>query len=62
MRDGAFPKSAKANGSGNHSKTVERLDMPVYKRGDTYWYEFQFNGERICERAGSKRAVRAAGC
>jgi hypothetical protein len=36
--------------------------MAVYKRGDTYWYEFQFNGERICERAGSKRAVRAAGC
>jgi integrase len=25
--------------------------MAVYKRGDTYWYEFQFNGERIQESA-----------
>ena len=21
--------------------------MAIYKRGDTYWYQFQFNGERI---------------
>jgi hypothetical protein len=21
--------------------------MAIYKRGNTYWYEFQFNGERI---------------
>jgi integrase len=25
--------------------------MAVYKRGNTYWYEFQFNGERIQESA-----------
>ena len=25
--------------------------MSVYKRGDTYWYEFEFNGSRIRESA-----------
>ena len=25
--------------------------MALYKRGDTYWYQFQFNGERIQESA-----------
>jgi len=25
--------------------------MAIYKRGETYWYEFQFNGERIQESA-----------
>ena len=25
--------------------------MAVYKRGDTYWYQFQFNGERIQQSA-----------
>jgi hypothetical protein len=25
--------------------------MAVYKRGKTYWYEFQFNGERIQQSA-----------
>ena len=25
--------------------------MAIYKRGNTYWYEFQFNGERIQESA-----------
>jgi hypothetical protein len=25
--------------------------MAIYKRGSTYWYEFQFNGERIQESA-----------
>jgi integrase len=34
--------------------------MSIYKRGDTYWYEFRFNGERIQESAktGSKEAAR----
>jgi integrase len=34
--------------------------MSVYKRGDTYWYDFQFNGERIQESAqtGNKDAAR----
>ncbi len=34
--------------------------MAIYKRGDTYWYEFQFNGERIQESAqtGNKDAAR----
>jgi hypothetical protein len=25
--------------------------MAIYKRGDTYWYEFQFNGQRIQQSA-----------
>ena len=25
--------------------------MAIYKRGDTYWYEFQFNGDRIQQSA-----------
>ena len=25
--------------------------MAVYKRGETYWYEFQFNGQRIQQSA-----------
>jgi len=25
--------------------------MSIYKRGDAYWYEFSFNGERIRESA-----------
>jgi hypothetical protein len=25
--------------------------MAIYKRGETYWYEFQFKGERIQESA-----------
>jgi len=34
--------------------------MAIYKRGDTYWYEFQFNGERVQESAqtGNKDAAR----
>jgi hypothetical protein len=34
--------------------------MAVYKRGDTYWYEFQFNGERIQQSAqtSNKEAAR----
>ena len=34
--------------------------MSVYKRGDVYWYEFQFNGERIQEssQTGNKEAAR----
>jgi integrase len=34
--------------------------MAIYKRGDTYWYEFQFNGERIQEssQTGNKEAAR----
>ena len=34
--------------------------MAIYKRGSTYWYEFQFNGERIQESAqtGNKDAAR----
>jgi integrase len=34
--------------------------MAIYKRGDTYWYEFQFNGERIQQSAqtGNKDAAR----
>jgi hypothetical protein len=24
--------------------------VAIYKRGDTYWYQFQFNGERIQQR------------
>ena len=34
--------------------------MAVYKRGGTYWYEFQFNGQRIQESAqtGNKEAAR----
>jgi integrase len=34
--------------------------MAIYKRGDTYWYEFQFNGERIQHSAqtGNKDAAR----
>jgi integrase len=28
--------------------------MAIYKRGDTYWYEFQFNGERIQESAQTR--------
>jgi len=34
--------------------------MAIYKRGDTYWYEFQFNGQRIQESAqtGNKDAAR----
>ena len=34
--------------------------MAIYKRGDTYWYRFQFNGERIQESAqtGNKDAAR----
>ena len=34
--------------------------MAIYKRGDTYWYQFQFNGQRIQESAqtGNKDAAR----
>jgi len=34
--------------------------MAIYKRGDTYWYEFRFNGERIQEssQTGNKEAAR----
>jgi integrase len=34
--------------------------MAVYKRGNTYWYEFQFNGERVQESAqtANKEAAR----
>jgi integrase len=34
--------------------------MAIYKRGGTYWYEFQFNGERIQQSAqtGNKDAAR----
>jgi integrase len=34
--------------------------MAIYKRGETYWYEFQFNGERIQQSAqtGNKDAAR----
>src|SRR6516225_4266914 len=34
--------------------------MAVYKRGGTYWYEFQFNGERIQQSAqtSNKEAAR----
>lgn len=34
--------------------------MAIYKRGDTYWYEFQFNGRRVQASAqtGSKEAAR----
>ncbi len=34
--------------------------MAIYKRGDTYWYEFRFNGERIQQSAqtGNKEAAR----
>jgi len=34
--------------------------MALYKRGDTYWYEFQFNGQRIQQSAqtGNKDAAR----
>jgi hypothetical protein len=34
--------------------------MAIYKRGETYWYEFQFKGERIEESAktGNKEAAR----
>ena len=34
--------------------------MAIYKRGETYWYEFQFKGERIQESAktGNKEAAR----
>jgi integrase len=34
--------------------------MAIYKRGDTYWYQFQFNGERIQQSAqtGNKDAAR----
>jgi integrase len=34
--------------------------MAIYKRGDTYWYEFQFKGERIQQSAqtGNKDAAR----
>ncbi len=28
--------------------------MAIYKRGDTYWYEFRFNGQRIQESAQTK--------
>jgi len=33
--------------------------MGVYKRGDTYWYRFNWNGERIREstKQGNKRVV-----
>lgn len=34
--------------------------MAIYKRGDTYWYQFQFNGQRIQQSAqtGNKDAAR----
>jgi integrase len=34
--------------------------MAIYKRGDTYWYEFRFNGERIQQSAqtSNKEAAR----
>ncbi len=34
--------------------------MAIYKRGNTYWYEFQFNGQRVQESAqtGNKEAAR----
>ena len=34
--------------------------MAIYKRGDVYWYEFRFNGERIQEssQTGNKEAAR----
>ena len=34
--------------------------MSIYKRGDVYWYEFSFNGERICEsaRTGNDKVAR----
>jgi hypothetical protein len=34
--------------------------MSIYKRGDVYWYEFSFNGERIREsaRTGNDKAAR----
>jgi hypothetical protein len=34
--------------------------MALYKRGNTYWYEFRFNGQRIQESAqtGNKEAAR----
>jgi hypothetical protein len=34
--------------------------MALYKRGDTYWYEFQFNGRRVQQSAqtGNKDAAR----
>jgi hypothetical protein len=33
--------------------------MAVYKRGETYWYEFVFNGERIRKstKQGNKRVA-----
>src|SRR5262249_43549399 len=35
-------------------------NMAIYKRGDTYWYEFQFNGARIQESAQTKTKMRRA--
>ena len=34
--------------------------MSIHKRGDVYWYEFSFNGERIREstRTGNDKAAR----
>ena len=34
--------------------------MAIYKRGNTYWYQFQFNGQRIQESAqtGNRDAAR----
>ena len=29
--------------------------MAIYKRGGTYWYEFQLNGERIQQSAQTSR-------
>jgi hypothetical protein len=37
-------------GTSNRFRQLERVrerTIAIYKRGDTYWYEFQFNGERI---------------
>lgn len=43
-------------------KEESQFDMSVYRRGNTYWYEFQFNGSRIQEtaRTRSKTVAREA--
>lgn len=47
-----------------HSEGTRRtkLEMGVYKRGDTYWYEFIFVGKRVRESAktGSKTVAKEA--
>jgi hypothetical protein len=41
-------------------RLAQRRFEGFYKRGDTYWYQFQFNGERIQQSAptGNKEAAR----